>query len=226
MVTPTNNQTVRKKEITIKGEARGAKSVDIFVNNVKLNNVNIYRRNFTATADLKNGKNTIKVKATNRSGGVEETISVTFKKRVEVVKAPTIEIVTPTNRKVVNQGFEKLEATVRSGEKVEVLVNDKKVRNVTIDGQKLVAMLNLKKGTNKVVVKATNKGGTTSESITVIYKEKITPPVKEIKQAETVIKSPSTNTPDKVIGVGTSTKVDVKPTKTKNPIGKKSRSGF
>jgi len=224
LVTPTNNQIVRNKAIIIKGETRGARSVDVFVNNVKLNNVNIDRRNFTATADLKNGKNTIKVKATNRSGGVEETVTVTFKKKIEVVKAPTIEIITPTNRKVVNQGFEKLEATVKSAEKVEVLVNDKKVRNVTFNRQRLAAMLNLKKGTNKVVVKATNKGGTTSESITVIYKEKIVAPVKEIKQ--TVVKSPSTNTPDKVIGTATSTKADVKPAKSKVPIGKKSTGGF
>ncbi len=226
MIKPTNNQTVHKKTITIKGEVTSAKSVEVFVNNVKLTDVNFNRRNFTATANLKNGRNTIKVKATNRSGGVEETIAVTFKKKVEVVKAPTIEIITPTDRKVVNQGFEKLEATIKSADKVEVFVNDEKVRNLTFKNQKLVAMLNLKKGANKVVVKATNKGGTTSESITIIYKEKTAPPVKEIKQAETIVKSPSTNAPEKVIGVGTNTKVDVKPVKTKNPIGKKSRGGF
>ncbi len=223
IATPTNNQTVSTKTITIKGEVINA-TASVYVNRVKLTNVTKRGKNFTATAKLKEGENTIKVTATNQGGEAEKVVKVIFKKKEAIVFTPVIDITKPTDKATVNKAFAKLEATVDGADKVEVLVNGKKLRNVSLDGNKLITMLKLKKGTNTVEVKATNSGGITAEEVTVIFRDKVEKPIKEIEKVKnTIVKSAPTS------GVGTTSDSSVKSKKSDRPIklgGKENRKNF
>ena len=83
-------------------------------------------------------------------------------------------------------------------------------------------MLTLKKGTNNIVVKASNKGGTVSERLTITFRDKIQTTVKD-KVEGIVTKTPSTPQ------VGANKGSVIKGKKIKNPKeqgGKTSRKGF
>lgn len=178
---------------------------------------------------LEEGRNIIRIRVENESGFSEDKVVVFHKIVQPDLREPVIQIISPADHTTVENKVIELVANVSevNGKRnIELELNGTEVRDFTFTGETLKARLTLKKGANKVVVKATNKGGTTSKSITIIYKDKIVPPVKEVKKAETIVKSPTITKPEKVTGVGTNTKVDVKPEKSGNPVEKKSRGGF
>lgn len=174
-ISPNDQETIARKEVEIEVEVLNMKrrnDIELTVNN-KVTDFEFRNERLTATVDLRNGSNTIKVKATNRVGSDAQVLVVHHKKRVEPIqRLPKIEITAPANNSTTEKDKVELVANITHANKAEVTVNGKAKQVVdVIDGQ-ISTFVELRKGTNIIKVKATNKKGTEDEVTKVTLKKK------------------------------------------------------
>ena len=125
---------------------------------------------FSATIDLKEGKNELEITATNKAGSDMARTNITYRK--QVLPSPggkpqiTITSITqpasnPLNPNVGSSTLEAMITGVTRKNMIQFTINGKAVNNYTFDAQsgKLEATLLLERGRNDVYIKATNRAG-------------------------------------------------------------------
>jgi hypothetical protein len=149
---------------------------------------------FSAQVKLKEGRNTIKITVQNGDGNDSDQVNVTFKKKVVTIAKPTIKFTNPKRpgRKAKSQKTT-VKATVSNVTKkdqIKVTFNGKNI-NFSFDVQKkqISIPVDLKSGTNKFVIKATNTSGTASAETTLKYTPRVA------QESKPVITLTSVSTP-------------------------------
>ncbi len=141
---------------------------------------------------LKEGQNNITIKATNKAGSDQESISVFYSKPVvHTPKPPQVNITAPTTGKTTksNVAIQATLKNIKNKRDIELLVNGRAISSFSfnIASQKLSANTTLQKGNNTILVKAKNSDGTDQDSHRITYELPLSPPT-------VTINSPRNNT--------------------------------
>ncbi|MEM6966098.1 MAG: hypothetical protein AAF573_15135, partial [Bacteroidota bacterium] len=199
ITSPRNNTSTDKATTTVKATIKNVsrKSDVIFsVNGKQLNSFDFRRNAFSANVNLKKGRNIIKITASIRGGSDSDQIQINYTPKVIPMSKPVIKF---TNPRRSGGRAKKKDITIRANVKY---VTTKGQIKVSLDGravvfnfdsrkQEVTAPITLKNGTNKIVIVASNKAGTTTEEVIVRYKSK---PASNVKKPEITITSVSTPT--------------------------------
>ena len=222
IISPKDHSTFNKKKVELVAniaEVDRKRNIELILNGASITDFDFNGRVLKANLNLKKGSNKITLRVANNDGRDAQTVVVTFepKEPIATITKPTVRITKPADKLIVDKAFAKLEATIEGANQVEVLVNGEKLKNISTRNDKLTTLLRLKKGRNEVVVKATNRGGTTRKSVTITFREKTETPVKKVEK-DKVITTPAPPPPTTPTTTGGTT---VKRTKTS-----KSKKGF
>ncbi len=132
----------------------------------------------TASVNLKEGKNTLQIVATNDAGSTTANSSITYKKAAPVATPPTVKIesasqptVNPMNPGVGRSSIVATIKNVTNSNAITLTVNGKKITNFEFKPRSntLKAVVDLERGTNKIVIKASNQDGVAQDSKTVSF---------------------------------------------------------
>ncbi len=132
----------------------------------------------TANLKLKEGQNTIFIKASNQDGSDEDQKVINFH---VPITPPTVQITTPKNATSTDQSKSTLKATVKNvinQKDIKLLVNGLS-KSYTFSNNVLSADILLKKGKNTITVKASNKGGSDEATVLVTYSPPLPRPTVE-----------------------------------------------
>ncbi len=144
--------------------------------------------NFTFTAasgelslplTLKAGANVVVINARNSAGSDEKTTRINY----TAPQLPVVNITAPQDNATVTTSTVTLQATVRyvSDKKEVTVTNDKSSVAFTLNGENLSATVTgLKKGSNRVEVKAKNSDGVADDFVIIVY-EPIVQPKPEVR---------------------------------------------
>lgn len=179
---PTAGSTTKTSSATVEATVKNVKSKDdiTFKLNGKLtDNFTLLRGRITAKVNLIVGKNTINITVKNSSGTDSDATNITYQKdRPVLISGPKVEItsaseptVSPFNPSV---GKSTILATVKNisrKDQITFTVNGQKVTDFTWSGRSgaFKAIINLKEGDNKVVIKATANGQTAKDEVIVKF---------------------------------------------------------
>lgn len=193
IVRPMNNLTTRDHAVEVMADLEGVedrRELSLLVNSRKVFNFSFDKRRLTAEVELREGRNTIEVRATNRGGNASDQVFVRMEKKVEVPDPvfPLVDIRQPFEGQVFKTKSTSLIATVKHvgrKEHIEVTLNGRQVRNFDFRNSTINARLDLQEGRNLVVVKVSNSDGKDEESVRVIYRPEVKveipkPPVVDI----------------------------------------------
>jgi large repetitive protein len=174
---------VTKNTYTFKANVTGvdaAAQITATVNNVSLKNVRFNARTQEVSFDatLQSGDNTAVVTATNAAGTASAQAKVTFELAQAPVSQPEISNLVAsqpiTNIYEPNVAKSNVKATIKNvsdRSKITLKVNGVAVSDFNFEPSSgaLQAVVNLKRGDNKVEVSATNAGGTITKSVNVSW---------------------------------------------------------
>lgn len=124
----------------------------------------------TYTATLNPGNNVLEITATNGDGSDTKSAIVIYKQRI-VVTPPLVTILKPVNTPTVTAASYTLQFTAANVTKsqIEVFLNDTLISNFNFNSNQGDAAVNLERGENTIVVKATNTSGTVSKTEKIVY---------------------------------------------------------
>ena len=177
-VKATINNVTRKQDITLK------------VNGKTSNNFSFSGSNLTTIVKLKEGNNTISIKANNNDGTDEESVRITYK-APKVPTPPTVKITSPNNGTTTDKNSATIRATVKNitrKQDVTLRINGKTITNFSFRRNIVNANTKLKNGKNTISVAVKNSDGNDKDQVVVTYKPKVTiakPVIKFIVPART-----------------------------------------
>jgi len=208
---PSNNSNTDTKTAVVKAKILNVNrknDIRLTFNGSNTSNFsyNTSSKILTANVSLKEGTNTIMVKATTADGSDSETVRVKYNAPKVL---PTVKIRSPKN----NSTTEIETVTVKTNIKnvstkndVTFLFNGKQVNNFTIKRGKISAPVKLREGKNTIKINVKNNDGNDSDQVNVTFKKKVTviakPTVtfinpkrsgKKTKKQKTTIKAMITN---------------------------------
>ena len=173
----SDQQTFRedrlKLEATIKNIAN-KRSIKLFVNGVGARSFNWEADKFTAPIRLKEGRNSIVLKASNDYGREEINLQVNYLKP----RIPNIDFVSHDNNVAVSEKHITLKASLKNvdnKEDIQLSVNGKKTA-FTFRNGRLSSPLSLSNGKNKIRLTATTDESTIEKALTIQYKPAIKKP--------------------------------------------------
>lgn len=137
-------------------------------NGVTINNYVYDGLNFTFTAVLSKGQNTLEISVTNKDGVDVKTAIVNYR---PLVKPPTVVIVQPSLTPTVNVASYNFvfKAFNVVQNQIKVTLNGNAITAFTFVNSEGKFTANLNAGDNSLIVKATNPDGTATKTGTVIY---------------------------------------------------------
>jgi len=170
-----DNQTFRDRKYKIKGTAKHVdrRDLKLFVNGVLSKSLDLEEEEFTAPIILREGRNTIVLKANTEYGSEELKLRVNYlKPKVQtidivpdVITAPTISFASydKSRRQTQNTSFDlkAIVENVQSKKDLSIELNGKAFTKFEFDRAKgqLLAIIPLKMGLNRIKVIAENEGG-------------------------------------------------------------------
>ncbi len=182
---PANNSKHTKASVTLKATVKHVtkkSDVKLLVNG-KSQNFSFSNGSLSANVTLKNGRNDLKVKASNATGSAEDKIAVTYEKTVALPK-PTVRFTQPTKSgSTVKEAAYTAKATakhVTSKSGIKVLFNGKSFGNFTFNSKNgsLSIPLTLKSGKNNLKITATNASGKAEAATSITYQKTVVAPAK------------------------------------------------
>ena len=194
---PKNNSTVKRETFIVKATTKNVRSkndVTFLFNGQRLNNFTLRGTEFSAQVKLKEGKNTIKITVKNRDGSDSDQASVTFEKKILIVAKPTIKFTSPKRpggkAKSQKTTAKATVSNVTKKDQIKVTFNGKNIDfNFDVRKKQVLIPVDLKSGTNKFVIKATNTGGTASAETSLKYSPRVA------QESKPVITLTSVSTP-------------------------------
>ncbi len=183
ITSPGNNSTVQKNNITVKATIKNAKKNEVTytLNGTKQTNFTLSGTSFSAPAKLKNGRNTILIKATNAGGTASQTVTVNYKAPASLPK-PTVKFTQPSRAgsqtDKTSYVVKAIVNNIKGKAGIVFTVNGKQNNNFIYDARakEMKATITLKEGKNTFSIKATNASGSTTEETNLTLKRKVTTP--------------------------------------------------
>ncbi len=194
---PKNNSTAKRETIPVKATVKNVSrksEVTFSLNGNRMSNFTLRGTQLSAQVKLKEGKNTIKITVQNRDGNDSDQVSVTFKKKVLIVAKPTIKFTNPkrpgAKAKSQKTTAKATVSNLTKKDQIKVTFNGKNIDfNFDVRKKQVSIPVNLKSGTNKFLIKATNTGGTASAETSLKYSPRV------VKENKPVITLTSVSTP-------------------------------
>lgn len=174
---PTNNSTVPNARVSLEARIQNitsSRDISVSLNGSNISFFDFNNGNLRETLTLREGNNTIIVRAQNRFGSDEDRVNVRYAPQTQNPEPPRVTINTPTNNSTTNQSKANLKAkitNVRNRNDIRVSVNGGAVNNFnfnSLSGQ-LTAVINLTNGNNTITVRALNDDGNDQESVNIRY---------------------------------------------------------
>ncbi len=173
-ITVTNindNQTFKTNQIEVAATIQHVtrrKDVKLFVNGVLANNTALDGDYFTATVRLKEGRNTLILKANNEHGKEEVNLQLNYLRP----RKATINFVSHENKEEVRESTVEVKAILKhvaDKQDIELTLNSKRT-DFTFSRNTLKSRVKLKKGRNIIRLVANSNNGTTEEVLTLNYR--------------------------------------------------------
>lgn len=191
---PSNNARITESFVNLEAKVDNItdrNGIQVVVNGIEDRgfSFDIYTKIVKTRANIKDGQNTLTVRAQNETGQAEASVTVT--KRGIIVPPPppppaktppTVQISNPTNGSRTADPSVNLVARVENvvQNQVKVLLNNQEVP-FTMASLQIQAPLNLRKGDNTITVRGENNDGTAEKTVTVSYNvSKRLPDVQEL----------------------------------------------
>ena len=202
----TTEQSTADVRATIKNvDNKG--DVSFTLNGKSNSNFSFSRGELRATINLKDGDNKVVIKATNNDGSDQDVVNINYKRKST---PPTVNITRPSqSSSTTEQASADVRATIKNVDdkrNVSFTLNGKSSNNFSFNKGELRATVKLKKGENKIVIKASNKDGSDQDQASITYKIKVSLPVvtftspsnnSTINSSKTSIKARIMNVTDK-----------------------------
>ena len=179
---PTAGSTTKTAIATVEATIKNVKSKNdiVFKLNGKVTDkFTLMKSKITATVNLVTGKNTINIIVKNASGSDSDATNITYKKDTPVlISTPIVEITSASEPTInpfnPNVGKSTILATVKNitkKDQITFTVDGTKITDFTWSGRSgaFKAIINLKEGDNKVVIKATANGQTATDEVIVKF---------------------------------------------------------
>jgi len=176
---PANNTRVSTSRINLNTTVLhiiNGRDVSVLVNGQNAGGINLVSNKFTKQINLREGNNTIVVRAQNQYGNDEDRIVVRYSKPVISTpeNPPVVTINTPTNNSIVSENTTAVRAkvqNVRNKNDVRLIVNGSSSSNFSFNSLSglLTASVNLINGNNTITIKGTNNDGQDEETVNVRY---------------------------------------------------------
>jgi len=208
---PTQNpHTSSSKTTTVKAKVLHVPNKSGIL--IELNGRQVTQFGYTTTGQLsvqvslREGNNTIRIKATNAKGSDEETANIRYNR---TKKPPTVTITKPLNNAKLTSSKVNLQATITNATKrqITVLLDGKSIPSFNMSGTKLTALMTVRSGSHIVIVKAVNNDGQAEDIVQFTYNApiakptvRITQPLKDgitIRTAKTTLKATTKNVDNK-----------------------------
>ncbi len=174
---PSNNARIAENFVNLEAKVDNVSDkngIQVLVNGAEDRgfSFDIYTKMVRTRATIRDGQNTLTVRARNETGNAEASVTVT-KRGIIIAPTktpPTVAISNPTNGSRTTAPSVNLAATADNVVKnqVRVLLNGQDIE-FSMTGQQIQATLNLVRGDNSVTVSATNNDGTAEKTTTVVY---------------------------------------------------------
>ena len=171
---PTNNSNVSNDRTVLRADTRNVTSsnqIRVYVNGQSFSNFsfNRSRQEITATVDLDNGNNTIRVQVQNNDGTAEDEVYVRYN---QPANPPSVTINQPTNNSNVSNDRTVLRADTRnvgSSNQIRIYVNGRSFTNFSFNNsrQEITATIDLESGNNTIRVQVQNNDGSDEDEVTV-----------------------------------------------------------
>jgi hypothetical protein len=183
---PFNSQNLNYVFNATIGNMPNTNGLVVKYNNVVISNYTYDGFNLSYTSVLNAGSNTLEISATNTDGNDLQSATVNFRPKA-VAKPPVVSIIqpvgTPTvSTRIYNFQFKALNVLQNQ---IEVNVNGQSVTQFNFSNFTGSFNDTLKRGSNTIVVKATNQDGTASKSETVFLLEDLTTPTNPVNPIDT-----------------------------------------
>ena len=176
ITSPKNNSTTTKATTSLQAKVQNISrksDIAITVNGKKISSFNFspISKTIKASVKLKQGKNSLVVKVTNKTGTAQDAKTINYNLPAPTVKKPTVNITSPKNNTTFTKSRTSLKATVKNAlqKDLTLTVNGKEVKNFRLTGTSLTASVLLKKGKNNITLIANNGGGHAKSSVNVNY---------------------------------------------------------
>ena len=175
---PANNTTTDTKTAVVKAKILNINSkndIRFTVNGSNTSNFSYSTSSkiLTVNITLKEGTNTIVVKATNADGSDTETVRVKYNAPKVL---PTVKISSPKNSSTAQRETVTVKANIKnvtSKNDVTFLVNGQRVNNFTMRGEQFSTPVKLKEGGNTIKINVQNRDGNDSDQVNVTFKKKV-----------------------------------------------------
>ncbi len=208
---PNNNSTTSSKTATVKAKILNVNSkndIQFTFNGSNTSNFSysISSQILTADVSLKEGTNTITIKATTADGSDSESVRVNYNAPKVL---PTVKISSPKNNSTALREMAAVTATIQnisSKNDVTFLLNGKRINDFTLQRSQFSAQVTLNDGKNTIKISAQNRDGNDSDQVIVTFKKKVVAVAKPIikftnpkrsgkkaKAQETTVKATVTN---------------------------------
>ena len=166
---PTQNPYNSKNQVTtVKANVKHVSDknkVTVEVNGRRVSNFGFTGNgNLSVQVSLREGNNTVRIRATNREGSDEATVIIRYN---PVKNPPTVNITSPQNGVTSPSNKINVRATVNNAAKgqITVLNDGRKVSNFSLQGSKLTAIITASPGSHTLTVRAVNSDGRDEDSV-------------------------------------------------------------
>jgi len=199
ITTPSNNTSTENETANVRATLKNVSNkndITFKLNGKRVTTFNYQGGTFSANIKLRKGKNKIQIKASNQDGNDSDKVTVRYQPKT--IAKPVIKFISPRRpgstakkKKMTARASVK---NVNSRDQIQVSFNGRLV-NFTFDDrrQEVSIPVNLKGGTNKISITATNDGGRATAETTMKWKDKPTSSI--IKPTITIVSvsSPTAN---------------------------------
>lgn len=189
-ITEPNRSPITTSEARVRIEARitnidNYNDITFAVNGRRSNDFSFDPRSgrLTANINLLVGNNDVLIRATNRDGNDQQSVSIRRLEEIILQRPPVVNIYDPRNNSETEQAYINLNASVEN-------VNDKNDINLLVNGRniydfnfnrsngRLDARVALQDGNNTIRIRATNRDGIDDETVNVRYRKVERPTVR------------------------------------------------
>jgi len=185
---PKNGSTIRKGRVKLEAQIENVSTkgnITLFLNGRKQSVFTFQKEKLESMLTLKEGRNTILVKAENRDGKDEQQVIVSYKKETP----PEVQITNPiTNALIKNAGGIKFFASTKNistKSQVYLSLNSAPYPEFRFRDNKVTATLALIPGLNQIRIRVMNDFGSAEDRVDVRYEPLPKPTIKFIQPAQT-----------------------------------------
>ncbi len=197
---PPSVPTVQKPSITINSPSNGQQfssetttlnarilnisnknDIRVYVNNQLQNNFvfNNLNKNLSADVRLREGTNTLSIRADNSAGYDAVSVTVYYTVPRPKVNPPSVMILSPKNNSNTENGLTDVRASaqnISNKNQITITVNGKRLPDFSLYGENIEFGTRLLEGNNAITIIAENEAGKDQATINVVYKKTVIVP--------------------------------------------------